>query len=54
MTLKQKIQKLQQRFDNSSNFLERSQIAGEIHELKMKLENITPQSSEIECVGCGS
>lgn len=29
-------------------------IKDKIHNLKMKLEGIRPNNSEIECVGCGS
>ena len=56
MTIKKEVQKLQQMFDNSSNFLERSELAGKIHDLKMKQEGVKPVGAnpDVECFGCGS
>lgn len=52
--MKSKIQELQQELDRTTDFSDRLEIASEIHKLKMELEGISSETSEIECVGCGS
>ena len=54
MSIKNKIQELQQQLDKENDFSKRLEISGQIHQFKMELEGVSPESSEIECVGCGS
>lgn len=54
MTLKDRIQALQQELDRETDFIVRLDISSEIHKLKMELEGIEPSNGEIECFGCGS
>lgn len=51
---KELIQFLQQKLDTESDFSVRLELASEIHKEKMRMENTSPSSGEIECVGCGS
>jgi len=54
MTIKEEIQKLQNEYDNSDDFIEKSEIRDKI--LKLKLETGEAQicNSEEECEACGS
>ena len=52
--LKLEIQKLQQELDHEEDFGKKMEIRDKIHNLKMTIDGIRPQSSEIDCVGCGS
>ena len=52
MNYKEEIQKLQQQL--TGDFVNDMEIRDKIHNLKMKQDGIRPESSEIECVGCGS
>ena len=54
MDYQKEIQKLQQKLDNTYDFMEQTEIAGKIHELKMQRDNIKPDNTQFECVGCGS
>jgi hypothetical protein len=52
--MKEQIQKLQQKLDQTTDFMERLDLSGEIHRLKLESEGIVLTSGEIECEGCGS
>lgn len=52
--MKEEIQKLQVLLDNETDFEKKLEIHNQIHNLKMRSSGVKPQSSEIECVGCGS
>tara|TARA_R100001443_G_scaffold116998_2_gene139456 strand:+ start:1122 stop:1316 length:195 start_codon:yes stop_codon:yes gene_type:complete len=36
------------------SFEERLELADKLHNIKMKLNGVKPESSYIDCVGCGS
>ena len=52
MDYKLEIQKLQQQL--TGDMMADMEIKDRIHNLKMEMEGIKPQNSEIDCVGCGS
>ena len=51
---KEKIKELEEKFYDTESFLEKADIADEIHNIKMKLNGVKPMDSHIDCVGCGS
>lgn len=38
----------------TTDFMLQMEIAGDIHAIEMKLNNIKPTDSSMECEGCGS
>tara|TARA_R110000744_G_scaffold198105_4_gene317326 strand:+ start:320 stop:502 length:183 start_codon:yes stop_codon:yes gene_type:complete len=40
--------------EQTMDFMEQMEIAGDIHAIEMKLNNIKPTDSSMECEGCGS
>tara|TARA_R110000796_G_scaffold187391_2_gene304343 strand:- start:110 stop:295 length:186 start_codon:yes stop_codon:yes gene_type:complete len=52
--LLQQLQVLEQQKNGTTDFMEQMEIAGEIHAIEMKLNNIKPTDSSMECEGCGS
>jgi len=52
--IENKIKELEEKFYNTENFLEKADIADEIHNIKMKLNGVKPMDSHIDCIGCGS
>jgi hypothetical protein len=52
--LEDKIKQLKQKFYDTENFLEKANIADEIHNIKMKINGVKPTDSHIDCIGCGS
>lgn len=52
--LLQQLQVLEQKKNETTDFMEQMEIAGDIHAIEMKLNNIKPTDSSMECEGCGS
>jgi len=52
--LENKIKELEEKFYDTENFLEKANIADEIHNIKMKINGVKPMDSHIDCIGCGS
>jgi hypothetical protein len=48
------LQVLEQKKNETTDFMEQMEIAGDIHAIEMKLNNIKPTDSAQECEGCGS
>ena len=48
------LQVLEQQKNATTDFMEQMEIAGDIHAIEMKLNNIKPTDSAQECEGCGS
>ena len=40
--------------EQTTDFMMQMEIAGDIHAIEMKLNNIKPTDSSMECEGCGS
>jgi hypothetical protein len=52
--LLQQLQVLEEKKNGTTDFMEQMEIAGDIHAIEMKLNNIKPTDSSMECEGCGS
>ena len=52
--LLKQLQALEQQKNATTDFMEQMEIAGDIHAIEMKLNNIKPTDSAQECEGCGS
>lgn len=48
------LQVLEEKKNGTTDFMEQMEIAGDIHAIEMKLNNIKPTDSAQECEGCGS
>lgn len=48
------IQVLNEKKEQTTDFMMQMEIAGDIHAIEMKLNNIKPTDSSMECEGCGS
>ena len=52
--LLKQLQALEQQKEGTTDFMEQMELAGEIHAIEMKLNNIKPTDSSMDCEGCGS
>lgn len=52
--LLKQLEVLNSKKEQTTDFMEQMEIAGEIHAIDMKLNNIKPTDSSMECEGCGS
>jgi len=50
MEIEKRIKELENKL--TGNMINDMEIRNEIHQLRMKLHNIKPENSYIECVGC--
>lgn len=48
------LQVLEEKKNGTTDFMEQMELAGSIHAIEMKLNNIKPTDSAQECEGCGS
>jgi len=51
--LELKIEELESQVEGKT-WIERLEIADDIHNIKMKLNGVKPTDSHIDCIGCGS
>tara|TARA_R110002020_G_scaffold28732_5_gene91238 strand:- start:111 stop:278 length:168 start_codon:yes stop_codon:yes gene_type:complete len=52
--LEEKLFILEEKFYDTENFLEKADIADEIHNIKMKINGVKPIDTYVDCIGCGS
>lgn len=52
MDIEQQIRELENKL--TGNLLQDMETRNKIHNLKMKLNNVKPMDSHIDCVGCGA
>jgi len=51
--LELKIEELESQVEGKT-WIERLEIADDIHNIKMKVNGVKPTDSQIDCIGCGS
>ncbi len=45
---------LESKMSKTEDFVEKIELADQVHNIKMKLNGVKPTDSHIDCIGCGS